>query len=103
MVAEMLKIASGARAARVAESESTGLFMDIALKGDYTAGKTLPVTEGASVTFDDIIVGKKVYAEAVAYQIETDAEGNEARTTLYRGKTEIIRIKAGENAVTLVM
>ncbi|WP_407427005.1 hypothetical protein [Treponema sp.] len=46
-----------------------GFYVDIALKGDYTAQKTIPVTEGASAVFEGIPVGAKISATASAYEI----------------------------------
>ena len=87
---------STARALTAGEME--GLFFDIELKGGYAAKETLPVTEGASVTFTDIPAETKVYAEATAYKIE-----NDEKQILYTGRSEEITIQEGENSLSLVM
>ena len=87
---------STARALTAGEME--GLFFEIELKGGYAAKETLPVTEGASVTFTDIPAETKVYAEATAYKIE-----NDEKQILYTGRSEEITIQEGENSLSLVM
>ena len=79
-------------------STTEGLYFDIALKGDYTAKQTLPVTEGATAVFDDIPVGARVYAEATAYKIE-----NDEKQILYTGKSDEITVREGKNTLSLAM
>ena len=72
---------SRAAARTLTAEEMEGLYFEIELKGDYAAKQTLPVTEGASVTFEEIPVGTRVYAEATAYKIE-----NDEKQILYTGR-----------------
>ena len=95
------KIAGEARSARSADdggSDTDGLFFDIALKGGYSASKTLAVAEGAAATFSDIPVGTTLYAEGEAYRTE-DGE----KVILYTGKSEKITIQEGVNTLSLKM
>ena len=99
------KIAGEARSARSADdggSDTDGLFFDIALKGGYSASKTLPVTDVATATFDNIPVGTELWAEGSAYRIE-EIDGNQTKIVLYTGKSDRVTIKDGENTLSLVM
>ena len=69
-------------------STTEGLYFDIALKGGYTASQTLPVTDGATATFDDIPVGTTLWAEGEAYRTE-DGE----KVILYTGTSEKITVR----------
>ena len=100
---------ASARSARSlsAEDVSTGsttedLYFDIALKGGYSASQTLPVTDGATATFDDIPVGTELWAEGIAYRIE-EIDGTQTKIVLYTGKSDRVMIKDGENTLSLVM
>ena len=102
------KIAGEARSARSADesgSDTGGLFFDIALKGDYEAAQTIVLKEGEAATFSDIPVDCVVWAEAVAYKIESDDKdgGKEGRTELYTGTSEKIMIQEGVNTLSLKM
>ena len=96
------KIAEAASARSVARNlaaeEMEGLFLDIELKGGHVAGKTIPVTEGATAVFDDIPVGISLYAEGSAYRV-TDGE----KAIFYTGKSKEIKIQEGENSLSLEM
>ena len=95
------KIAGETRSAHSADnggSDTDGLFFDIALKGGYSASKTLAVAEGAAATFSDIPVGTTLYAEGEAYRTE-DGE----KVILYTGKSEKITIQEGVNTLALKM
>ncbi len=70
-----------ARSATSSEAKDAENTIEIALKGDYEEEATLPVSDGAKVTFDNLQIGKKVYATASVYKA-TDSE----KTELYRGK-----------------
>ena len=65
-----------ARSARAADDtalpQTEGLFMEVSLTGGYTASKTLPVAEGATVVFDDIPVGARITAHIIAYREDAD-------------------------------
>ena len=99
---KIAKAASSRSAARAPTSEETaGLYLDIALKGDYTASKTIAVAEGSVAQFDTIPVGVELYAEAVAYRVNDS--GDKSRTILYTGKSETIKINPGMNYVELLL
>ena len=79
-------------------STTEGLYLDIALKGGYSASKTIAVAKGAAATFSDIPVGTTLYAEGEAYRTE-DGE----KVILYTGKSEKITIQEGVNTLSLKM
>ena len=99
-----------ARSARAADDtalpQTEGLFMEVSLTGGYTASKTLPVTKGATVVFDDIPVGARVSATASAYktvQGEPSDDTDTQKIILYTGTSEEIKIKEGKNYLSLFM
>ena len=83
-----------ARAAVSSVTEEADYTIDIELKGDYTEKASVLIADGASITFDDIEVGKAVYAEASVYKT-SDSK------TIYAGKSETITIKDGTNTLAL--
>ncbi|MCR5764560.1 MAG: hypothetical protein K6G09_01150, partial [Treponema sp.] len=68
------------------------LFCEVALKGEYTASKTLSFTENATVKFDSIPVGAELYAEIIVFRVEHDN-----KMILYSGQSRTKKIEAGEN------
>ena len=94
-LAERLNSASSSRSATLADS---GLYLDIALEGDYEDEKTISVSEGSTVKFENIPTGLSVYATAQAYEMD----GGE-RFVFYEGESEKITIQEGENALSLFL
>lgn len=94
------KITGESSSVRAADDDvnSKKFFLDISLKGEYTAKQTLIVISGAEVTFNEVPAGVKIYAEANAYQLE-----NDEKTILYTGKSDEITIIEGENTISLIM
>ena len=91
--------------ARGAESEKTNdestYFLTVSLKGDYSATQSAKISgEGASITFGEIPVESKIYAEGAVYKGNGDSEEKEV---LYEGKSETIKISEGENSLSLVL
>lgn len=82
---------------RAAETES--LFLDISLKGEYEASRTLAVTTDMKVVFDRIPVGKKIYVEAVIYRSNPD--NSNSKEVCYAGKSDYIRIGPDDNRINL--
>ncbi len=80
------------------EEEKEGLYVEIKLKGGYTAKETLFLAEETKAVFEEIPIGTKLYAEASAYKIE-----NDERIIFYTGKSEEITIQEGENPISLKM
>ena len=74
---------AASRSARSAEIDADGLFMDIALTGDYKDSKTLAVAEGETLVFEEIPVGATVKAQGTAYRTE-----NGERLVLYKGESD---------------
>ena len=73
--------------------------LTIALKGEYDSSKNETITDFTkpiSITFDDIPIGKNLFAEA---QILKDVNGTDRLKM--QGKSETIKIAAGENPLTL--
>ena len=85
----------------ISPTDSNEIYFDIALKGEYQAKKNFLFTENTTVTFDNIPVGRKLYAEATAYSQNNDKAQN--RTIYYSGKSEVIKIKRGENRLQLIL
>lgn len=94
-LAERLNSASRARSATLAD---IGLYLDIALEGDYEDEKTISVSEGSTVKFENIPTGLSVYATAQAYEMD----GGE-KFVFYEGESEKITIQEGENALSLFL
>lgn len=94
------KITGESSSVRAADDDvnSKKFFLDISLKGEYTAKQTLIVISGAEVTFNEVPAGVKIYAEANAYQLE-----NDEKTILYTGKSDEITIIEGENTISIIM
>ena len=62
----------GRSAARsLTADEMQGLYFEITLNGSYQDSKTVPVTENATITFENVPVGSSIYARGLAYK--TDA------------------------------
>jgi hypothetical protein len=88
--------------ARVLTSEDfANMFVDIELKGEYSAKRRLSARAGERVVFDDIRIGTWLYAQAVAYR-EASGE-NQNRTVYYIGKSDPIKIRRGENHIFILM
>ncbi len=90
------KISAAAKS--LTESELSGLYLEVCLKGEYEESKTVAVTETEVVNFDGIPVGAKIYAEATAYMADEDSED---RAVLYKGKSDIFTVQAGTNKVEI--
>ena len=93
-LADRINSASRARSADSAD----GLYLDIALEGDYEDEKTISVSEGSTVKFENIPTGLSVYATAQAYEMD----GGE-KFVFYEGESEKITIQEGENALSLFL
>ena len=74
------------------------LYIDLSLKGDYEKSQTIAWTSGANVSFEQIRAGARVYIEAEAYRKEP---GLEEKILLYKGTSETIKVRAGENPLSL--
>ena len=76
---------------------SRPLYIDIELKGDYSAKKKSDIDpqKGAVVEFDSIPVGSSVWAEANVY--------HEAQDILYTGKSATIVVAEGMNPLSLLL
>ncbi len=99
-----IKKASAARAAS-READSEQVFLELSVNGDYSAVKTLPITESdesLSLSFTDIPVGAEIYVEASIY-ILFKVEGEEKRIELYSGKSEKMIIQEGSNNLELAL
>jgi|GEM_PF-4987460 len=94
------KLLAPARAAETGSLEQlSGMYITVALGGDYHARKTARITGGMSVSFDGVPAGIGVYAEAVIYvQL---AGGIQA--VIYEGRSQTISVKEGSNVLSLPM
>ena len=86
------------RTARIADGEYEDLLIDLSLKGDSKQSQTIPWTSEASVTFERIKTGSKIYIEAQAYINEP---GLEEKIILYTGSSDEIKVTPGENNISL--
>ena len=76
----------------------TGYLLSVELKGTVTETHTTEITEdGASITFENLPEGSKIYAEASVY------ENGSPDSILYSGKSETITISSGENQLALAL
>lgn len=80
------------------EINTENLYAEISLLGSYTDTKTAVLSEGTTITFQEIPVDSKIYAKAEVYEL-TDGE----KTIFYEGKSEEITVKDGENTLVLKM
>ncbi len=94
-LADRINSASSSRSATLADS---GLYLDIALEGGYKDEKTISVSEGSTVKFENIPTGLSVYATAQAYEMD----GGE-KFVFYEGESEKITIQEGENTLSLFL
>ena len=90
-------------AARNADSDLETLYVDVSLKGDYSETQTIIFQSGSTketATFDQIKPKSKVYIEANAYTKDpTSGEKNYEYTV----KSDTIKIKSGENNISLTL
>ena len=91
------------RSAHRAADDGHSLFIDIKLTGDYTDEKTAEIEDGAVVTFSGLQEGAVVYASGVVYIIQTAEDGTENRVELYKGDSEKITLKNGQNNLELTL
>ena len=101
--ATIQKLQTSARAAGDPADESNyseTLYIDIQLKGDYEDSQTITSkeNESATVTFEKLRRGSKVYLQADAYIEES---GMNEKFMLFTGSSDTIEIKTGENPVSL--
>ena len=88
-------------AARNADSDLETLYVDVSLKGDYSQTQTISLTsesQKATVTFDQIKPNASIYIEANAYIKEP---GLNEKYILYKGVSNSIKVKPGENNISL--
>ncbi len=88
-------------AARNADSDLETLYVDVSLKGDYSQTQTISLTsesQKATVTFDQIRPNASIYIEANAYLKEP---GLNEKYILYKGVSNSIKVKPGENNISL--
>ena len=69
--------------------------LTINLKGITNQSKTIKLSETTSVTFNNLLVGKTVYAEAFAF--------DNANNCIFSGKSKEIMIYEGENTAELLL
>ena len=86
--------------ARLAGSDVENLYIDVSLKGAYEQTKTISAATEDTVTFDELKPESQVYLEAKAYI--KDAANSET-VIKYSGKSDTIKIKNGDNNVTLTL
>ena len=101
--ATIQKLQTSARAAGDPADESNyseTLYIDIQLKGDYEDSQTITSkeNESATVTFEKLRRGSKVYLQADAY---IEEPGMNEKIMLFTGSSDTIEIKTGENPVSL--
>ena len=89
---------SAANHARVADADLEGLSMDVYLKGDYSQSQTIEAKTGASVSFENLRKGSKVYVQADVYINEPHEN---QKMLIYTGSSDTIRVNPGQNKVTV--
>ena len=88
-------------AARNADSDLETLYVDVSLKGDYSQTQTISLTsesQKATANFDQIKPNASIYIEANAYIKEP---GLNEKYILYKGVSNSIKVKPGENNISL--
>ncbi|MBQ4378893.1 MAG: InlB B-repeat-containing protein [Treponema sp.] len=100
------RITAASRAAEDSATENNlpeNLFLEIAIKGDFSQTRTVPVSEGAKLVFENISAGSSLWAEAEAFASETSESGESERVNLFAGKTDVFVMHEGENFISLKM
>lgn len=93
-----VRLAGRSAARSLTADEMQGLYFEITLNGSYQDSKTVPVTENATITFENVPVGFSIYARGLAYK--TDAG---KKLGLYEGQSETIIVSDGTNALSLAL
>ena len=98
-----VKLTLSRSAARNADSGSETLYVDVSLKGDYSQTQTIPLppdaTEATAI-FDQIKLNATVYIEANVYKKDS---ASDEKIYTYTGKSDTIKIKSGENNISLTL
>lgn len=93
------KIFSISRSSASGEFEfDSSLSMEISLHGGWQDATSIPVSDGATATFNKVPIGLSVYAKAVVYSQDADS-----RHDFLFGRSEEFIVKAGVNSVSLVL
>ena len=93
-----IRLAGRSAARSLTADEMQGLYFEITLNGSHQDSKTVPVTENATITFENVPVGSSIYARGLAYK--TDAG---KKLVLYDGQSETIIVSGGTNALSLAL
>lgn len=88
--------ASSHYSARIAAEDLKGLYIDVELKGGYTASQRIPVKAGATATFEEVPILVSIYAEANIYSIDDKDE-----ILLFTGTSNKIKTTVGTNPISL--
>lgn len=98
-----VKLTLSRSAARNADSGSETLYVDVSLKGDYSQTQTIPLppdaTEATAI-FDQIKLNATVYIEANVYKKDS---ASDEKIYTYTGKSDTIKIKSGDNNISLTL
>lgn len=98
-----VKLILSRTAARNADSGSETLYVDVSLKGDYSQTQTIslpPDATEATAIFDQIKLNATVYIEANVYKKDS---ASDEKIYTYTGKSDTIKIKSGENNISLTL
>ncbi len=83
----------------VADDAEDGYYLDIEIKGGFSAKKTASLSQsGATVSFEEIPAGVTIWAQAQAYEV-VDGE----KVIYFVGESDKVTIAEGENEISLVM
>ena len=93
-------IASRAEIASRRSVADDGVYIDVALLGDYSASKTVSITSESNITvsFDEIPIGSQVSVEASGYAMVSSQ-----RKDFCSGSSSPITVTKGQNDVSVTM
>ena len=97
-IAKQIKAAGlGASSARTAKDDLQNAYFIVSVKGGYEDTKTAEISEqGAVINFENIPVGKRIWAEAEVYIIETNQ-----KIVLFEGKSSTATVRPGTNRLEI--
>lgn len=84
---------------RQATPNNENLYLEISVKGDFEAKKTLKFAEGEEAEFKKVPVGAEVYAFVQVFEIEPSEtpDPNAEPLLRYEGMSSPVTVKSGEN------
>lgn len=97
LTVDQAMVKAAEHSARAADIFEPGTYLEVEIKGGYTASQTIPLVLGRKIIFKGIPVETSVHAEAMLYRNQQDGSKN----ILYNGTSDSVKISSGENKISL--